>query len=90
MYVTDLDENKKVPTCNSISEFSFIESKDVQKAISLAPKDIAETYKKQAEQIEGIRLEWMKKASKEKPYDVFICFKDSDRERGLERTDDSY
>ena len=90
MYVTDLDEHKKVPTCNSISEESFILSKDVQKAISLAPRDIADTYKKQAEYIESIRVEWLKKASKEKPYDIFICFKDSDREHNIERTDDSY
>jgi len=27
MYVTDFHENKKVPTCNSISESSFIESR---------------------------------------------------------------
>ena len=90
IYVTDLDENKKVPTCNNISEFSFIESYDVKKAIELAPKDIAASYKTQAERIEAIRVEWLKKASKEPDYDVFICFKDSDREHNLERTVDSY
>lgn len=90
MYVTDLDENKKVPTCNNIREESFVDSNDVKKAIALAPQDIAETYKQQAEQIEAIRVEWVKKASKEKPYDIFICYKDSDREHGIDRTDDSY
>ena len=90
MYVTDLDESKKVPTCNSISEVSFIDSKYVQKAIELAPADISESYKKQAEQIEEIRVEWLRKASKEKPYDIFICYKDSDREHNIDRTDDSY
>lgn len=90
IYVTDLNENKRVPTCNSISEESFIESSDVKKAIKLAPSEIGESYKSQAAQIEKIRVEWLEKASKEPPYDVFICFKDSDRERGLERTDDSY
>lgn len=49
VYVTDLSENKKVPTCNNISEQSFIKGNDVQKAILLAPEDIAETYHKQAE-----------------------------------------
>ena len=90
MYVTDYVENKKVPTCNSISESSFIDSRDVKKAIELAPKDIAESYKAQAEQIEAIRVEWVKKASREPAYDVFISYKDSDRENGIERTDDSY
>ena len=89
LYVTDLSEDKKVPTCNNISEESFINGKDVQKAISFAPADIAETYKKQSEQIEKIRIEWLEKARKEPAYDVFICYKDSDRENGLERTQDS-
>lgn len=89
VYVTDINENKKVPTCNNITEDSFINNKDVQKAISLAPIDIADGYKQQAEYIEKIRVEWLEKASKEPAYDVFISFKDSDRENGLERTQDS-
>lgn len=89
VYVTDLNENRKVPTCNNITEQSFVQAKDVQKAISLAPSDIAESYRKQAEYIEKVRIEWMEKASKEPPYDVFISFKDSDREHGIERTQDS-
>ena len=89
VYVTDLNENKKVPTCNNISEKSFVNDKDVQKAISLAPADIADSYRQQAEYIEKVRTEWLEKASKEPAYDVFISFKDSDRENGIERTQDS-
>ncbi len=89
IYVTDLDESKKVPTCNNITEDSFLESTDVQKAISLSPADLRETYRSQAEYIERVRLEWLKKASREPEYDVFLSFKDSDREHGIERTQDS-
>lgn len=89
VYVTDMSENKKVPTCNNITEDSFLKSKDVEKAISLAPKDIAESYEKQAKYIENVRIEWLEKASKEPAYDVFISYKDSDTERGIERTQDS-
>lgn len=89
VYVTDMNENKKVPTCNNITENSFMNDKDVQKAISLAPADIADGYKQQAEYIEKVRVEWLEKASKEPSYDVFISFKDSDRENGIERTQDS-
>ena len=89
VYVTDMNENKKVPTCNNITEDSFINNKDVKKAISLAPADIADGYKQQAEYIEKVRIEWLEKASKEPAYDVFISFKDSDRENGIERTQDS-
>ena len=89
VYVTDLNENKKVPTCNNITEDSILKSKDVQKAIDLAPADIAEGYRQQAEYIDRVRIEWLEKASKEPEYDVFISFKDSDRENGIERTQDS-
>ena len=89
VYVTDLENGKKVPTLNNITENSFIEDSTVKKAIALAPKEIAESYKKHAEYIEKVRVEWLKTASKEPPYDVFISFKDSDRENGIERTQDS-
>ena len=89
VYVTDMNEGKKVPTCNNITEDSFIDNKDVTKAISLAPEDIAQSYRKQAEYIDKVRIEWLEKASKEPAYDIFISFKDSDRENGIERTQDS-
>ena len=89
IYVTDLNENKKVPTCNNITGNSFIENRDVKTAISLAEPEIAANYKEQANKIEAIRVEWFEKASREKPYDIFISFKDSDRQNGIERTQDS-
>ena len=89
IYVDDVREGKKVPTCNNITENPFLKDKDVQKAIALAPEEIKKSYQAQAEQIEKIRVEWLNVASKEPPYDVFISFKDSDRERGIERTQDS-
>ncbi len=89
VFVNDLNEHKKVPTCNNITENVFTENKDVKKAVSLAPAKISDDYKIQAEKIEKIRKEWLEKASKEPPYDVFICFKDSDKENNIERTSDS-
>ena len=88
-YVTDLNENKKVPTCNNIAEDSFAENKSVTKAIGLAPENIATEYKNQAKYIDKIRVEWLEKARKEPDYDVFISYKDSDKENGIERTQDS-
>ena len=90
VYVVDLEKDQKVPTLNNISEESFILDRAVTTAISLAPKEVADEYRRQAEYVEKVRKEWLEKASKEPPYDVFICFKDSDRERGIERTQDSY
>lgn len=87
VYVTDLSENKKVATCNNITEDSFIKCKDLQQAIVLAPAEIAEAYRKQADYIENVRKEWLEKARKEAPYDIFISFKDKDDDRN--RTQDS-
>ena len=78
-----------MPTCNNITENSFLQDKDVQKAISCAPADVKTTYQQQAQQIEKIRIEWLDKARKEPPYDVFISYKDSDKENGIDRTQDS-
>ena len=89
VYVIDAEKDKKVPTLNNVSEDSFLQDKNVKTAIGLAPKEIAESYKMQAEYIDKVRLEWLEMASKEPPYDVFISFKDSDRENGIERTSDS-
>ena len=73
VYVNDVVEDKKVPTCNNITEASFLKDKDVQRAISLATKDIVDSYKKQADYIERVRVEWLQKASKEPPYDMNLC-----------------
>ena len=89
VYVIDAEKDRKVPTLNNVSEDSFLQDKNVKTAIGLAPKEIAESYKMQAEYIDKVRLEWLEMASKEPPYDVFISFKDSDRENGIERTSDS-
>ncbi len=88
VYVNEIG-GTKVPTCQNIVEMSFLKDSDVIKAIELAPDDISENYKSQSEKIENIRKEWYEKASKEPPYDVFICFKDSDKENGVSRTRDS-
>ena len=88
-YVVDLNEHKKVPTFVKIPEDSFSSCKEVKAAIANAPAEVAESYRNLSALIDKIRLEWLEKASKEKPYDVFICYKDSDKEKGIARTQDS-
>ena len=89
VYVTELNENKRTPTCNNITAHSFLNDENVKRALALAPADIADTYREQAEKIERIRAEWYEKASHEPAYDVFLSYKDSDAEHGIERTQDS-
>jgi len=87
-YEEDFD-GRKIPTCYATSIESVISDKDYAKAIALADKDTRAYYEKQAEYIERVRKEWVEKAKKEKPYDIFLCYKDSDLANGIDRTQDS-
>jgi hypothetical protein len=88
-YEEDFD-GRKIPTCYAASIESVMSDKDYIKAISLADADTKAYYINQAEYIERVRKEWIEKAQKEKPYDIFLCYKDSDFEKGIDRTEDSY
>lgn len=87
-YEEDFD-GRKIPTCYAASIESVISDKDYNKAIELADEDTRAYYQRQADYIERVRKEWVEKAKKEKPYDIFICYKDSDLANGIERTQDS-
>ena len=87
-YEEDFD-GRKIPTCYATSIESVISDKDYLKAIQYADADTKAYYQKQAEYIERVRKEWVEKASKEEPYDIFICYKDSDLANDIDRTHDS-
>jgi len=87
-YEEDFD-GRKIPTCYAASIESVINDNDYFKAIELADEETRQYFVEQAEYIERVCQEWINRASKEKPYDVFICYKDSDLEKGIERTQDS-
>lgn len=87
-YEQDFD-GKMIPTCYAASIESITEDGDYQKALEFADRDNREYYRMQAQYMERVRLEWIEKARKEKPYDIFICYKDSDQENGVTHTEDS-
>ena len=87
-YERDFD-GRMIPTCYATSIESLLSSFDYKKAMEYADEDTKEYYRSQAEYIERVRKEWIEKASKEKPYDIFISYKESDLENGIERTQDS-
>ena len=86
-YERDYNE-RNLPTCYAEVN-SVLNDRDYLKAIQCADSTTKEVYRKQAAEIEKIREIWLERASKEKPYDIFICFKDSDVENGEEHTVDS-
>ena len=88
-YEDDYD-GKKLPTCYATSIESVLTDKDYLDAVRLCKdKYQKEYYIEQGKVLEKIRVEWLEKASKEPKYDVFLCFKDSDKLNNMERTDDS-
>ena len=87
-YEEDFD-GRRVPTCYAASIQSVLSDPDYQNALTYADKETKDYYTRQAEYVERVRKEWVEKASKEKPYDVFICYKDSDLANGIDRTEDS-
>lgn len=90
VFVDDLLENKKVPTCYKICTESLIDDENLHKAVSLAPTELSNNYRRMAEKIENIRIKWLSISENEPLYDVFICFKDSDPQNNIDRTYDSY
>lgn len=86
-YVDDPSSGKKVPTCHRTVPSSIFEEKDFQNVLSYAEQDAEELYKSEARQIDLIQNSILTIAKNEKPYDVFICYKETD-ENG-NRTKDS-
>jgi len=87
-YEEDFD-GRRIPTCYATSMERVVDDPDYRKALEYADKETREYYTRQAEYMERVRKEWVEKARKEKPYDIFICYKDSDLANGIERTEDS-
>lgn len=86
-YVDDPATGKKIPTCHR-SSFEFImEDADLEQALENADTAARKVYRDEAKQIEEIRKGIIAVSANEQPYDIFICYKETD-ENG-ERTLDS-
>ena len=86
-YVDDPVTAKKIPTCHRSSFDSVMEDENLELAMEYADAVAKRMYREEAKQIEEIRRGILEVSSREEPYDVFICYKETD-ESG-ERTLDS-
>ena len=86
-YVDDPATGKKIPTCHRSSFDSVMEDENFELATEYADAVARRVYWDEAKQIEEIRKGIIEVSSKEEPYDVFICYKETG-ENG-ERTLDS-
>ena len=87
-YVEDPATKKRIPTCHRVQVASILADADYLAAVENAPDEASrELYKQQAAEIAEIQKGILAISSNEKPYDVFICYKETD-ENG-QRTRDS-
>lgn len=86
-YVDDPTTGKKIPTCHRSSFESVMEDTNFEQTLENADAVARKVYREEAKQIEEIRKGILEVSSKEEPYDIFICYKETD-EKG-ERTMDS-
>ncbi|MGO5540984.1 tetratricopeptide repeat protein [Blautia sp. HCP3S3_H10_1] len=86
-YVDDPITGKKVPTCHRSSFDSVLEDSDFELACDNADVIARKLYRTEAKAIEEIRRGILTVSGKEEPYDIFICYKETDENGG--RTLDS-
>ena len=86
-YVDDPATGKKIPTCHRSSFDSLFDDPNFEQTLENADVSSRKVYRDEAKVIEQIRKGIIEVSSKEDPYDIFICYKETD-EIG-ERTIDS-
>ncbi len=77
-YVDDPLTKKKIPTCHRTQFKSILEDADYLEALSHADPQQKELYKSEAEYIDSVQKGILEISNKEEPFDVFICYKESD------------
>ena len=86
-YVDDPKTGKKIPTCHRSSFESVLDDSDFELVMEYSDVVSRAVYRAEAKAIEELRKSIIEVSSKEEPYDIFICYKETD-EKG-NRTLDS-
>ena len=77
-YVEDPATFKRIPTCHRTSFDSIIADDDYKEALRCANSVQRDIYEREAREIDRLQKEILALSAKEEPYDVFICYKESD------------
>ena len=86
-YVDDPATGEKMPTCHRTLPTSIMEDSNFVQACDNADAVARRLYREEAKAIDRIQKDILTIVGSEKPYDVFICYKETD-ENG-DRTEDS-
>ena len=76
-YVDDPGTGKKIPTCHRSTFDSGMDDANFEQAMENAHMEAQKVYRDEAKQFERIRKGILEVSSTEKPYDIFICYKET-------------
>ena len=79
-YVKDKKTDKYIPTCNRTKTTSIFTDINYKNAIKYANDEQKIIYEKEAKEIDKIQKNTIEIANKEEPFDIFICYKETDEE----------
>ena len=85
-YVDDPVTKEKIPTCHRAQYKSILDDADYLMALDTANSVQRSLYEKEANYISQVQKGILEISNKEEPFDVFICYKESD-ENGKRTTD---
>ena len=77
-YVEDPKSNKRIATVNRMQYTSVLADEDYKSAIKYADPAQKEIYETEAKEIDSIQKGILAISQKEEPFDVFICYKETD------------
>ena len=87
MYVESTDGKERLITCRRARTSALRSELDYQKVLTQASPDVRAAYEKDAAYIDRVQAEIRKLKGQIKPYDVFLCYKETAPEGG--KTEDS-
>ncbi len=77
-YVRDDRTGEMIPTCHRAMYTSILQDPDYLNALKYADPQKQDYFRQEGEKIDGILQKVLKVAQNEAPYDVFICYKETD------------
>ena len=86
-YVEDPQTHERVPTCHRVQYESILADGDYKSALEHADAAQRDIYESEAKRISDIQKGILAISAQEKPFDVFICYKETTE--GGSRTKDS-
>jgi len=77
-YVEDPKTKKRIPTCHRTLYTSVLADENYKQALEYADESQRAIYEAEASAIDAIQKGILEVSNKEEPYDVFICYKETD------------